>query len=239
MAVSVYEILIWSCLAGIATVLGAILLFFRQEWSNRVLASFLRLAAGVMVGVVVFDLLPSAIAYAGLGAAISGVMLGIVVIACFDFFIMARVYPGDSLMRLGYLIMLGIAMHDFPEGIAIALGYEMKIRTGAVIALGIGIHNIPEGMAIAAPLIMSGMKHWRILLQTILVGIITPLGTLSGQIIINYHPQLLPVLLGSASGIMLYLVVFQLLPQAGKKDEQADWKWFWLGVSIIILATFI
>ncbi|MDD3854046.1 MAG: hypothetical protein PHD40_10410, partial [Syntrophomonadaceae bacterium] len=93
-----YEILIWSCLAGIATVLGAILLFFRQEWSNRVLASFLRLAAGVMVGVAVFDLFPSAIAYAGLGAAISGVMLGIVVIACFDFFIMARVYPGDSLM---------------------------------------------------------------------------------------------------------------------------------------------
>ncbi|NLT20087.1 MAG: ZIP family metal transporter [Syntrophomonadaceae bacterium] len=239
MAVNVYEVLIWSCLAGIATVLGAILLFFRQEWSNRVLASFLRLAAGVMVGVVVFDLFPSAIAYAGLGTALIGILLGIAIIALFDYFFMARIYPGDSLIRLGYLIMLGIAMHDFPEGIAIALGYEMKVRTGAVIALGIGIHNIPEGMAIAAPLIMSGMSRWRIILPTILVGIITPLGTISGQIIINYQPQLLPVLLGIASGIMLYLVFFQLLPQAGKKAKQADWKWFWLGASIILLATFI
>jgi ZIP family zinc transporter len=235
----VYEILIWSCLAGIATVLGAILLFFRQEWSNQILASFLRLAAGVMVGVVIFDLLPSAIVYAGPGAALKGIILGIVIIALFDYLFIARIYPGDSLIRLGYLIILGIAMHDFPEGIAIALGYEMKVRTGAVIALGIGIHNIPEGMAIAAPLIMSGMNRWRILLPTILVGIITPLGTLSGQIIINHYPHLLPVLLGIASGIMLYLVFFQLLPQAGKKDKQADWRWFWLGVCIIIIATFI
>ena len=117
-------------------------------------------------------------------------------------------------------------MHDLPEGMAIALGHEMKARTGMVIALGIGIHNIPEGMAIAAPLIMGGMRRLRILGQTMAIGIITPLGTIIGQAVASTLPFLLPLMLGLASGIMLYLVCFQLWPQAGFQHRRTRWYGF-------------
>ena len=150
------QVLLWSMLAGICTAIGAIMLFIKRRWSSASLAVFLGLASGVMVAVVVFDMLPSALAYAGFGSTIKGVAGGFLILYLFDRFAFEKLSQGDTLIGLGYLIMLGIAMHDLPEGMAIALGHEMKDRTGMVIALGIGVHNIPEGMAIAAPLIMGG-----------------------------------------------------------------------------------
>ncbi len=58
---------------------------------------------------------------------------------------------------MGYLIAIGIALHDLPEGIAIAVGYAAQENLGLIIALAIGLHNIPEGMATAAPLLMGGL----------------------------------------------------------------------------------
>lgn len=116
-----------------------------------------------MTAVVIFDMLPSAILYNGVGKALGRIAVGLMLMVWGDFFLGTRKSGSRSLLGLGYLIMLGIALHDLPEGMAIALGDIMKNRTGMVIALGIGIHNIPEGMAIAVPLVMAGVKTPRIL----------------------------------------------------------------------------
>lgn len=233
------QVLLWSMLAGICTAIGAIMLFIKRRWSSASLAVFLGLASGVMVAVVVFDMLPSALAYAGFGSTIKGVAGGFLILYLFDRFAFEKLSQGDTLIGLGYLIMLGIAMHDLPEGMAIALGHEMKDRTGMVIALGIGVHNIPEGMAIAAPLIMGGVRRFRILIQTALIGLITPLGTILGREVVLKLPFMLPLMLGLASGIMLYLVLFQLWPQASVQNRHTRWYGFFLGMLIIFTATFI
>ena len=88
-------------------------------------------------------------------AATWGMVLGLAAIWCSDRWLGPKMQGPETLLGLGYLIMLGIAMHDLPEGMAIAMGGELKARTGMVIALAIAIHNIPEGMAIAAPLLMG------------------------------------------------------------------------------------
>lgn len=233
------QLLLWGILAGACTAVGAVLLFIKRHWTDENLAAFLGLASGVMIAVVLFDMLPSALVYGGMGPVVKGVAAGILLLYLFDRCLFGQISRGETLIGLGYLIMLGIAMHDLPEGMAIALGHEMKARTGMVIALGIGIHNIPEGMAIAAPLIMGGMRRWRILMQTIMVGVITPLGTILGQMVADGLPFLLPLMLGFASGIMLYLVLFQLWPQAGQQSRRSRWYGFWLGMLIIFIATFV
>ncbi len=232
------KVLFISCAAGICTALGAVLLFIKRDWSNRSLAIFLGLASGVMVAVVILDMLPSAIIFSGYKKAFLGILIGMMLLALFDKLVFKQFSSSDTLISLGYLIMLGIAMHDLPEGMAIALGDELKGRTGMVIALGIGIHNIPEGMAIAAPLIMGGMSRLKILRQTLLVGLITPLGTILGKLALVVLPQLLPLLLGIASGIMIYLVIFQLWPEAGMKGQRSRWIGFAAGFVIIFIATF-
>lgn len=230
---------IWSVVAGACTALGAVILFLKKRWSNRSLAFFLGLAAGVMLAVVIFDMLPSALLYAGFMKAIIGIGLGLLIMLIVNNAIFDGINSVDTMLGLGYMIMLGIALHDLPEGMAIAFGDEMKSRTGMVIAMGIGIHNIPEGMAIAAPLIMGGVKKWAILIQTLLIGFITPLGTILGKYLIRIMPDLLPLMLGLASGVMLYLVIFQLWPQAGNKDKFSRWWGLGMGMIVILIATFM
>lgn len=231
--------LVWSIIAGLGTALGALLIFVKQKWSAKSLAFYLGLASGVMAAVVAFDMLPSAFLYAPWFKVVGGVLLGVFIMAMGDGTLFTRMSSPHTLAGLGYLIMLGIAMHDLPEGIAIALGDVMKSRTGLVIALGIGIHNVPEGMAIAAPLLMAGVKKSTIFLQILLVALITPAGTLLGQSLASSMPGLLPLLLGMASGIMIYLVLFQLWPQAKLKDRSSRWWGFYVGMAIILVATFI
>lgn len=231
--------LLWSLLAGICTTLGAVILFFRKKWSNRNLSFFLGLASGVMAAVVLFDMLPSALIDGGAKSATIGIVLGSLLMILVNSVQSEGINSTRTLVGLGYMIMLGIALHDLPEGMAIAFGGEMKSRTGMVIALGIGIHNFPEGMAIAAPLLMSGMKKRVILLQTLLLAMITPIGTILGRYLLDLMPGMLPLMLGVASGVMLYLVIFQLWPQAGYKDKISRWWGFVLGLLVILTATYI
>ncbi len=229
----------WSIAAGLGTVMGAVLIFFKKHWTAKSLAFFLGLAAGVMTAVVIFDMLPTALLYSGVVNAISGIILGFIIMLIGDYFVAAKKSGTHSLLGLGYLIMLGIAMHDLPEGMAIALGDIMKSQTGFVIALGIGIHNIPEGMAIAVPLVMAGMKKKFIFLQLLVLSLITPLGTIVGICLIYILPSLMPLLLGLASGIMGYLVVFQLWPQARNQHKLGCKQGIIFGILIILIATFI
>lgn len=231
--------LIWSLVAGAGTALGAGILFLKKRWSNKSLSFFLGLASGVMLAVVTFDMLPSALLYADFMKVIIGIGLGLLIMMIVNSAVFEGINSAETMLGLGYMIMLGIALHDLPEGMAIAFGEEMKAKTGMIIALGIGIHNIPEGMAIAAPLIMSGVKKWVILMQTVLIGFITPLGTILGKYLAAILPDLLPLMLGLASGVMLYLVLFQLWPQAGNKNKRSRWWGLGMGTIVILTATFI
>lgn len=235
-----FSTLLWiSAGAGLCTLLGALLMFVRRSWTDGNLAFFLGLAAGVMSAVVLFDMLPSALAYPHYGGTLGGLAAGLLLMSLNQKGIVSLFSGYSEVKGLGYMIMLGIALHDLPEGMAIALGAEMKARTAMVIALGISLHNIPEGMAIAAPLLVGRVRRIKVFCQTLLVALVTPLGTYLGKIAIDLLPGVLPGLLGLASGIMIYLVIFQLWPEAHRRDPANSWSGLALGLVIIGLATFI
>ncbi len=228
----------YSVAAGVCTFLGAILVFLRPRIQKKELSFFLGLAAGVMVAVVLFDLIPSVLVYGGKVGFILGACGGWVLIAMVNLIIKTQGSGSRHMTRIGYLIMLGIALHDLPEGMAISLGYEVSTKTAAAIALGIGIHNIPEGMAIAAPLLMGGRGKLRIGFEILAVGFVTPLGFLVGKLAVSVLPHYFGVFMGLASGVMIYLVLRQLWPEARKTNSR--WRYIGgaLGIAVILIATF-
>lgn len=233
MQATFYWILTYSFMAGLCTVLGAVLIFLNPEITRKWLAFFLGLATGVMAGVIAFDLVPSSIQQSDLGGFGLGTACG-----WFLAYTAGVVLGSDvgekSYRNLGFLIMLGIAFHDLPEGMAIALGCGMGIQTVKAIALGIGLHNLPEGMAIAAPLVMAGVEKRKIAWQTLLVGLITPLGAVLGTAAYIHLPRYYGILLGLAAGFMGYLSVCQLWPSA----KRAGVPWCYLGfvVGLMVIA---
>lgn len=51
-----------------------------------------------------------------------------------------------SLLKAGIIMLLAIALHNLPEGMAIGATGASDTQTGILIAIIIAVHNIPEGM---------------------------------------------------------------------------------------------
>ena len=50
----------------------------------------------------------------------------------------------NSLLKTGIIVGIGLAIHNFPEGLAIGSGFESSIKLGYSLALAIAIHDVPE-----------------------------------------------------------------------------------------------
>jgi ZIP family zinc transporter len=237
----VYEVLWQSMLAGLATVLGALIVLALGRPGERLLAALLGFAGGVMTAVIIFDLIPSALIYGNIPTALTGFMLGLIFMLGLD--ILISLFPSlkyaDSsgqkgrFLKMGYLIAVGIALHDLPEGVAIAVGYSAKESLGILIALAIGLHNVPEGMATAAPLSMGDMKKWKIIIICLIISIFTPLGAYLGLLLVNITTHFICLLLALAGGAMAFIVRNELIPESHRRHPNFARLGFIFGLLII------
>lgn len=270
-----YEIIGQSSIAGLATVLGALIILATGKLGEKLLSVLLGFAGGVMTAVVIFDLLPSALVYGNIITATLGFLIGLCFMLILDVIISflpnlqkhdstrnslttnnPQKYPqkiakhpsGNSvinagrqgkLLKMGYLIAIGIALHDLPEGIAIAVGYAVQDNLGLVIALAIGMHNVPEGMAIAAPLKMAGMSNFSIVILCLLISLFTPLGALLGILLVAISSHYISLLLALAGGAMVFIVKNELLPEARRNHPNYAICGLLLGILLIMVLSLI
>lgn len=204
-----------SVLAGACTLVGALLVLTLGEPRRHTLAAVLGLAAGIMVGVTVLDLLPAALEFSRSEIVFLGILFGILVLALLDNTLAALVNPSrPGLFKTGLLVALGIGLHDLPEGMALAAGFTEATKIGLFLALAIGLHNIPEGMATALPLRAAGVSSRSITLAVAALSLATPLGTLIGFGLVQVTDLALGLLSASAAGAMLYISLFELTPRS-------------------------
>lgn len=204
-----------SALAGGCTLLGALMVLALGVPRRYTLAAVLGLAAGIMVGVTAGDLLPTALKAGRFELVFVGLLSGILIIALLDKGLGTLVDPsGSRLLKTGLLVALGIALHDLPEGMAIAAGFAGTAGLGLFLALAIGLHNIPEGMATAAPLRAAGVSPLKIIVAATVLSLVTPLGTALGFGLIQITDLSLCLLSALAAGAMLYISLFELIPRS-------------------------
>jgi ZIP family zinc transporter len=229
--------LIPSLLAGLATLLGSLIVLLGKYPGRRAIALFLGGAAGVMLAVVLLDLLPASLATGSPLEVGAGFLAGIAILWLLDHLLNRQANAAtsrqESYRRMGYLICTGIALHDLPEGMAIAGAYAVGGGLGPLLALSIALHNIPEGIATTAPLELGGIRKARVLAVNLLISIFTPLGTLIGLFLLRLSPQHLSFLLALAAGAMVYLIKDELLPAAQHQSQY--WCWFGVIVGYFIL----
>ena len=113
---------------------------------------------------------------------------------------------GNDLLKTGIIVSIGLAIHNFPEGLAIGSGFEASIKLGLGLAIAICLHDIPEGISMAVPMKNGGMKKSQVLYYVILSGITTGIGAFFGAIIGTISEQIIAICLSFAAGAMLYIV---------------------------------
>ncbi|NLP43368.1 MAG: ZIP family metal transporter [Peptococcaceae bacterium] len=226
---SFFYLLYISTIAGLATTFGCLIVLFLGNPPEKLLATLLAAAGGVMLSVVLLDLIPVALSYNRPWQFLAGFAVGSLFMFTADKFLQYKNNKNAKtrraqLKRIGLLVASGIALHDIPEGMAIAVGQESTAHIGTVIALGIALHNLPEGMATATPLLMAGIRKSKILSLTFGIAFFTPLGAILGKIALNLVHGSLCFFVSLAAGAMTFLVLGELLPLA--KERYPGWALF-------------
>ena len=205
------------------TTLGGIIGVSFKSTSNKFLSFILSFSSGLMMSIICFDLLPEALEISGIGYLIFGVVFGITTMILCDLFVENYFKdnkkvsnPNNSLLKTGIAVSIGLALHNFPEGLAIGSGFEASIKLGVSLALAICLHDIPEGISMAVPMKTGGMKVSKVILLVILSGITTGLGAFFGAIIGSISEQIISICLSFAAGAMLYIVSGELIPESNK-----------------------
>jgi ZIP family zinc transporter len=215
-----------SIMAGLATGIGALpLLLLRRRISDFLIDMALGFAAGVMLSAAAFSLIEPALKRGGAPALSAGIILGLVFVDVIDkkiphdHFVKGHEGPGyKSSSNNILLFVIAIAIHNFPEGLAVGVGGFSKEALSLTYA--IGIQNVLEGLAVAASLIAAGYGIGYASWVAFLTGLVEPFGAVIGVTMVNFSAALLPYALAFAGGAMLFVISDEVIPETHMGNHQ-------------------
>ncbi len=236
------DVLVLSTLAGLATGLGGFIAVIRRP-SRKVMGFLMGLAAGIMILLSFLQLMAEALKISGLFLVASGFVTGSLLMFVLDFLLPHKHFSisekgvlDGRFLKSGMLIAIGMSLHNFPEGIAVASGYSYIPRLGLVIAIAMALHNIPEGMAISLPLCAGGASKSGAFSLALVSGLIEPLGALVATLFLETFHGLVPFGLAFAGGVMVFVTLDELIPVAHEGGHEHFTS---LGIILGCVATFM
>jgi len=236
--------LLLTALGGLATGLGSLASLFFKDVKRSQLSAIMGFAAGVMIYISFTELLEESIKYTGFIHANIAFFTGIFFMMLVDY-IIPHAYLGERIMAsgnkqrseknqepvaeerdkdreevlsAGLMTAIGIAIHNFPEGVIVFISALHDIRLGIALAVAIALHNIPEGFSIGMPIFYATNDRKRTFLYSLSAGLAEPIGALLVMLIFGAFltPHIVHLALGFVAGIMVFISFDELLPLAFK-----------------------
>lgn len=118
--------------------------------------------------------------------------------------------------RKAFLIVAVMTAHSFAEGVGVGVSFGGSGELAAFITAAIAVHNIPEGLAIALVLVPRGASVLAAALWSIFSSLPQPLMAVPSYLFVEAFQPFLPVGFGIAAGAMIWMVFAELIPDANK-----------------------
>lgn len=211
----IYGLLI-SLIAGLSTLIGYLFIYIKGD-SKKIISRCLSFAGGVMITLSVIDLLPNGLSNLYLNFdVITSIIYSFICFFIGFFFshLITKLVDSDiKLYKTGIISMIGIILHNIPEGIATFIMSAIDIRLGILLAIAIILHNIPEGIGIAIPIYHSTKSKFKAFFYTFISGISEPLGGVLALLFLYKYVNttIIGLLFSLIAGIMIYIGYFELL----------------------------
>lgn len=212
----IYILLFVSVISLLGTLIGSSIGLLINKPSDRLLGGMLGFSGGLMLAIVVFDLIPECTEKWNFQSTLLTTVLGIIIIAFSDRVMNKKNIFANKHMQVAVITAVGLMLHNFPEGIIMGCGFFIGGSLGIRMCILIAVHDIPEGVAVAAPMVASKIDPLKIFVYTAITAIPTAFGAAIGMFIGGISASVLAISLGLASGIMLYVVCGKMLPEATK-----------------------
>lgn len=242
-----YPFLLTS-LAGLSTLLGTLPIFIKFKNKDLIISASCSFAAGVMICISLFDLIPESIKYLRLYYSnvfpiifsFVFIVFGILINYFIDT-ILERKSSKNSLFKVGILSMIAIILHNIPEGIVTFIVTKKDIFLGISICLAIALHNIPEGISISVPIYYSTNKLSKSILYTLVSALSEPFGAIITYLFLYKYINdfILGLLFSLIAGIMIELSLSKLIPTGAHYNKKVSNIFFIIGFITMLISLFI
>jgi zinc transporter ZupT len=228
-----------------ANVLGGSLVAHR-EWSRRYLNYFIALGAGFMLATALLEMIPESLKLranspAGPASDTTSVFLlvlaGYFLVHFFEHTIAPHFHFGEethhheiSHAHASYAALLGLGIHTFFDGVAIASGLIVSTWLGGVIFVAIFLHKLPEGFTVASLMLASGQSRRAAFASSVILGAMTLLGMLFMFLVRGTVGYALPL----SAGVTLYVAASDLIPEVNREPGVGMAILVFLGVAIML-----
>jgi len=222
--------------AAMANALGGAVIV-QKNWDRRYLRYFIALGSGFMLGTALLEMLPESLRLAGPRAPLL-VLVGYFVVHFFEHTVGGHFHFGEETHAEEFVrphrsisVLLGLAIHTFFDGIAIASGFLISGWLGWVIFLAVILHKVPEGFTAASIMLASGRSKSVAWLASAILGLATVAGVLTMAVWSHALTASLPL----ASGVTLYVAASDLIPEVNKEPGIKMALVVFLGVGLLVL----
>lgn len=94
-------------------------------------------------------------------------------------------------------------------------------RNAVALTLGIALQNFPEGIAVAFPLRSCGVSARKSFFYGQLSATVEPLGAVLGALVTTQMKRMLPLFLSFAAGAMIFVTVGEMIPESFAKKANS------------------
>jgi zinc and cadmium transporter len=217
--------------------------------SHRRLCGLISLAAGTLLGVTLFTILPEAaqamVWWKLLLALLSGYAM---------FFLISKyvfhVCPACAashfdeatthrFSEIASALIIALGVHSTLDGLALAAGHEANGRTDLTMLMAVCVHKVPEGLALGALLLGAGFRRRQAVLWVAAVESTTVLGGVVGILWLRgATPFWLDAVLAHAGGGFIFLATHAVFGELVKHSKTTVLVNFAVGVIVIAVLNF-
>jgi zinc and cadmium transporter len=215
------------------SLVGIVTFIVKSKSFDQIIHYLLPFSIGTLISVTFFELLPEAVILAG-GTFRSDIGFLIIISMGIAFLLEKFVHWHHHIRHEDeisesevvevklyvYNILYGDAIHNFIDGIALVVAFNISIGLGVTIFLGVAIHELAQEFGDFAILVKGGYSPKKALIYNLLSGLTSFLGAIIGIFLLNYESlitELNIIILSLTAGTFIYLSTADLIPELAEE----------------------
>jgi len=195
------------------------LIIIQRHWERRYLRYFMAVGSGFMLATALVEMVPESMRFSPEHAP-AFLLLGYFLVHFFEHTVTAHFHFGEEThateflhTHKSYSVLLGLVVHTFFDGIAIASGFLVSKSLGWLIFLAVFLHKIPEGFTVGSVMLASGRSRRVAFTSSAILGA----STVAGVLAMWAFAPMLHVGLPLSAGVTLYVAASDLIPEVNKE----------------------
>jgi zinc and cadmium transporter len=203
--------ILWGTAGVLAT--GTAFLSFPERIQKVLLPYLISYATGALLAAALLGLIPHALEQAGEVSVLSTVLFGIGLFFSLEKVVVWRHchnMEGEVHAAAGSMILIGDTIHNFADGVVIAVSFLFSIPRGIITGLSVIAHEIPQETGDFAILLNTGYRKTRVLALNTVSSLSTVPSAIMAYFALEATEGLVPYIMSLSAASFLYITLADL-----------------------------